>query len=469
MTSTLNKPDLFELTTVQMAEGIASGEISVLELAETLLDRIATYDPVVQSFSYIDRERVLEDARVLDEEAKAGKLRGPLHGVPFAVKEQFLLEGVPTRGDHTDPNPPVAPYTATLIERLRDAGALLFGKLYMVGPAGTPPTRNPWNIEHTPGGSSSGSGAAVGARFVPFSLSEQTGGSGIRPAAYCGVSGFKPTFGRNSRRGMFIMSYSHDYPCIIGTTMEDIARVFAVTSGYDELDPTSLPLPPATPVIDVANMKPPKIGVVRNFYPELQEPVINEAIETAAGKLKDAGATVTDVYLPEEFAWVWKALPIMGVEGYTNNARQRAEKIRSGVTPPLKPKAVTKFSGKYQGFQMGALSELIPATYYLQAQRIRRWLRDKVNAVLSDYDAVLMGTTPAPAPKDLTISGTDILLQPWSKLGNPAISIPGGLSPDGLPIGLQLVAPTLADESLLATGAWCESVLGRLPIPRLSF
>lgn len=165
VTSTLNKPDLFELTTVQMAEGIASGEISVLELAETLLDRIATYDPVVQSFSYIDRERVLEDARVLDEEAKAGKLRGPLHGVPFAVKEQFLLEGVPTRGDHTDPNPPVAPYTATLIERLRDAGALLFGKLYMVGPAGTPPTRNPWNIEHTPGGSSSGSGAAVGARF----------------------------------------------------------------------------------------------------------------------------------------------------------------------------------------------------------------------------------------------------------------------------------------------------------------
>src|SRR5690606_25686745 len=265
----------------------------------------------------------------LDEEARAGKFGGPLHGVPFGIKEQFALAGVPTRVDYKDRASPLGAADATVLERIRSAGGLLIGKTYMVGASGTPPSRNPWDLERTPGGSSSGSGAAVGARFVPFSLSEQTGGSGIRPAAYCGVSGFKPTFGRNSRRGMFIMSYSHDYPCIIGTTMEDIARVFAVTSGYDELDPTSLPLPPATPVIDVANMKPPKIGVVRNFYPELQEPVINEAIETAAGKLKDAGATVTDVYLPEEFAWVWKALPIMGVEGYTNNARQRAEKIRS--------------------------------------------------------------------------------------------------------------------------------------------
>src|SRR5690606_35559311 len=155
----------------------------------------------------------------------------------FGIKEQFLLEGVGTRGDWKDPSPPVAGYTATVVRRLREAAALLMGKLYMVGPSGTPPTRNPWNIEHTPGGSSSGSGAAVGARCSPVSLSEQPAGSGIRPAAYSGVAGLKPTYGRNSRYGMFQMAWSHDQACIIGYSIPDVAKVFAVTSGYDPDDP----------------------------------------------------------------------------------------------------------------------------------------------------------------------------------------------------------------------------------------
>lgn len=468
MTSIAEKKDVFELGASEMAAKIASGELSVIGLADELLDRVKKHDGVLQSFSYMDVEGIMNEAKELDDEAKAGKLRGPLHGVPFGIKEQFLLQGVPTRGDYKDPASPVAEYSATVVDRLRDSGGLLFGKTYMVGPSGTPPTRNPWNIEHTPGGSSSGSGAAVGARFVPFALSEQTGGSGIRPAAYCGVSGLKPTFGRNSRRGMFPLSYSTDYPCIIATTIEDVARVFEVISGFDPADPTSLDLPPAKVNTDVSTIVPPKIGVVRNFFPEFTTPEVNEAIEIAARRLAAAGATVEDMTLPQEFGIVWPNSAVLGAEGTVLRARGKAEKIRSGVTPALIGPASTETVSPYGGASGGPVAEFIPATYYLHAQRIRRWLRGMVDEAIAGYDAILMATAPAPAPKDLSISGDPTLLVPWSQLGNPAISIPGGLAANGMPIGLQLVAPNLKDESLLSTGAWCENVLGRLPVPALS-
>lgn len=468
MTSIAEKKDVFELGASEMAAKIASGELSVIGLAEELLDRVKKHDTVLEAFSYMDVEGIMNEAKELDDEAKAGKFRGPLHGVPFGIKEQFLLEGAPTRGDYKDPDSPTPDYSATVVDRLRDSGGLLFGKTYMVGPSGTPPTRNPWNIEHTPGGSSSGSGAAVGARFVPFALSEQTGGSGIRPAAYCGVSGLKPTFGRNSRRGMFPLSYSTDYPCIIATTIEDVARVFEVTSGYDPMDPTSLDLPPGKVNTDVSTITPPKIGVVRNFFPEFTTPEVNEAIDMAAKKLAAAGATVVDMTLPKEFGIVWPNSSMHGAEGQVLRARAKADKIRSGVTPALLGPASTETVSPYGGASGGPIAEFIPATYYLHAQRIRRWLRAMVDEAISEYDAILMATAPAPAPKNLSISGDPTLLVPWSQLGNPAISIPGGLAENGMPIGLQLVAPNLQDEALLSTGAWCENVIGRLPIPAMA-
>jgi aspartyl-tRNA(Asn)/glutamyl-tRNA(Gln) amidotransferase subunit A len=451
---------LFELGVTELAAAIAAGTITPLEVADDLLARIDQYDDKVKSFSHLDREAVRAEAKTLTDEAKAGNLRGPLHGVPFGIKEEFLLEGVPTLGEWKDPSPETAAYTATVVTRLRDAGALLFGKLYMVGLgwAGTPPTRNPWNLAATPGGSSSGSGAAVGARFLPFSLSEQTAGSGLRPAAYCGVSAFKPTYGRNSRYGMFALTYSFDHACLIATTTADIAAVFAVTASLDPKDSTTINQPM---VVEAPLAAPPRIGVLCNFFPERLQPEMAAAIETAAATLKAAGAEVVDFELPEEFALVRPANALIG-------SAERSV-IDMHVPEQLAAKGVHPAGGLPFPRPARALDGFIPATYYLHAQRIRRWLADTVDASMAGFDAVLTATAPGAAPFDTSISGDASLLQPWSTLGNPTTSIPAGLDSHGMPLGLQLIAPRGADEHLLATSAWCEDVIGRLPVPAMDW
>jgi aspartyl-tRNA(Asn)/glutamyl-tRNA(Gln) amidotransferase subunit A len=458
--------EIHELGVTEMAAAIAKGEITPTEIAETLLARIDQYDDKVKSFSHLDREAILAEAKALTEEAAAGKLRGPLHGVPFGIKEQFLLQGTPTLLEWKDPSPTTAEYTATVVTRLSDAGALMFGKLYMVGIgwAGTPPTRNPWNLEATPGGSSSGSGAAVGARFLPFSLSEQTGGSGMRPGAYCGVSAFKPTYGRNPRYGMAQLVYSFDHPCIIATTMADIAQVFAVTGGLDANDPSSVD---QSVVLEQPIASPPKIGVLRNFYPDMMEPEMAAAIDATAEKLKAAGAEVVDFELPEEFGMVYPLnMLVSSAEGSVLTMKAAEQLAAKGIVPDGKPVATRK--SKF-GKSAGPLAELLPATYYLQAQRVRRWLKDKVNESMEGFDAILTATAPGAAPLDTSISGDASLLQPWSTLGNPTTNIPGGLDPKGLPLGLQLISTHGEDEHLLAVSVWCEDVVGRLPVPPMEF
>jgi aspartyl-tRNA(Asn)/glutamyl-tRNA(Gln) amidotransferase subunit A len=459
--------EIFELGVTELAAAIKDGTLTPTEIAETLLARIEQYDDQVKSFSHLDREAVLAEAKVLTEEAAAGKLRGPLHGVPFGIKEQFLLEGVPTLGEWKDTSPEVATYTATIVTRLKDAGALLFGKLYMVGigGSGTPPTRNPWNLEATPGGSSSGSGAAVGARFVPFALSEQTAGSGLRPGAYCGVSAFKPTYGRNPRDGMFQLVYSTDHACIIGTTIADVAAVFASTSGVAASDPSSVGDPA---VLEPALTAPPKIGVLRNFFPEMIQPEMNAAIDAATEKLRAAGAEVVDFELPEEFGIVYPLNMLVGTsEAAVINMHAEEKRAAKGITPSPKPPAIMQ--SKFMGRPGGPLPGFVPATYYLQAQRVRRWLADTVDESMAGFDAILTATAPGAAPFDPSNSGDPTLLQPWSTLGSPTASIPAGLDANGMPLGLQLISPRMTDEHLLATSVWCEDVIGRLPVPAMDW
>ncbi len=455
--------DVHTLGVTELAEAIATKQLSPVDISRQLLDRITKYDTNIRAWSFMERETVLLEAQALADEAEAGNLRGPLHGVPFAVKEQFALGGAPSRGDWTDPSPPISPEDATVVQRLKAAGALVMGKAFMTGPTGMPPTRNPWNLEYSPGGSSSGSGAAVGARFIPFALSEQTAGSGIRPAAYNGVSGFKPTFGRNSRNGMFTLSYSQDHPCIIATTLKDIVPIFSVTAGYDEADPTSR--------FDgawkggVTLTKPPKIGVVRNFFPGMTESEMQACIEAAAGKLAAAGAEVVDYFLPEPYGAVWANAAILQT---CESAVVNAKKIVKSGKEPVRATTATPVT-KFSGFPR-AVSQIIPGPFYVHAQRVRRYLRDLVDSDLATggYDAILMATAPGAAPHDNSHSGDASLCTPWSHTGQPAISIPGGLDSAGMPLGLQFVSPTMTDERLLAVGAWCQDVLGLLPIPDLA-
>lgn len=465
---TLSTPieTLHELGVTEAAEAIANGSLSPVDLLQAYLKRIEALDATIEAWSYLRVDEAMQEAETLAAEARAGKLRGPLHGIPVGLKEQFALAGAPTRTDWTRSDSPIATEDSAAAERLKAAGAIVLGKLYMVGPS-TPPTKNPWNVEHTPGGSSSGSGAAVGARLIPAAMSEQTGGSGIRPAAYCGVAGLKATFGRISTYGLHPLSFSHDYSCIISYSIPDVARVYSAIAGYDPRDPSSVDLP-VTPV-DLAVARPPRIGFIRNFYPELQLPEMNEALERSAELLRAAGAMVEDALLPGDFELAWSSAMVISLaENATINAPEQAEAAARrepvGATPQKKARRVAQRFGRMPSH----LGQFVPASYYLQANRVRRYLQHELAPLFERYDAIMMGIAPGGAPKGLASSGDQSLLLPWSSLGNPATSIPAGLDPLGLPMGIQLVSAPLAEERLLSASAWSEEVLGRLPVPPLA-
>jgi aspartyl-tRNA(Asn)/glutamyl-tRNA(Gln) amidotransferase subunit A len=453
---------LYELTVREAARRIAARELSPVDYLECFLERSAALDPRIRAWSNLDVDGARAQAGQLAAEASLGRLRGPLHGIPVGFKEEFAVRGLPDRSEPNGPDGPVAAEDAAAVARLRQAGAIILGKTFMPGRTGNPPTRNPWNLEHTAGGTSSGSGAAVGARLVPVALGEQTYGSNLRPAAFCGVSAIKPTFGRVSRRGMWAFSYSQDHPGVIGRTMDDMALVLSVIAGADPLDPTSLPVPAPPARIEPADVKPPRIGLVRNFFPDLTEPLMQTTIESTARKLEQAGASVQDAWLPEEFGLVWHTHRlVLAAEGATLRARVEAESMLAAEAPSFVP----------GGMAARRLGELVPANYYLHAQRIRRLLIDLMTAFFEhqQFDVLLTAVTPAPAPKGLQSTGDPILLAPWSHLGFPAIALQSGqLSPESLPLAVQLAAPPLAEYPLLCAGAWLEATLGTLPAPALA-
>lgn len=426
-----------------IAGAIARGEITPLDVIDSVLERVAETEERILAWSLLDEERAREQARVLTEEQQAGKLRGPLHGVPVAIKDEFHIEGMPTlfRGE----NPPLEPRDSTIVTKLREAGAIIVGKTHMPLPGKMPPTRNPWNLEHTPGGSSSGSGAAVGARVVPLAVGEQTGGSNLRPAAFCGVTAIKPTYGRISRFGCYPFSWSKDTAGLIGLNMEDLALALSCVTGYDPLDPTSLAEPPTEPDLRISEVRAPRIGVVRNFFPELTESYMNAAIDAGAEKLAVAGATVEDHRLPDDFGNLWHASKLVRGEIEALHA------VKKAVTPPG--------AGQMTGV------EFIPVTYFIQARRFRSWMIERLRPLFDEFDGLLMAVAPGQAPKGQHTTGEAILLDPWTFLGFPATSLNGGLSAEGLPLGLQLVGGPRKDYELLQTSAWAEQVLGLLPPP----
>lgn len=433
-----------QLTLADLAAAIAAGEMTPTEVADAYLARIDALEPRVQAWSHLDPDAVRADAADLTKEAGAGRFRGPLHGVPIGIKDEFHVAGAVTRMA----GPQVQPRDATAVERLRAAGAIIMGKTHMPVEGEMPPTRNPWNLEHTPGGTSSGSGAAVAARMVPLALGEQTAGSNLRPAAFCGIEAIKPTYGRISRFGCYPFTWSHDHAGIIGLTMADIALVLSVIAGPDPRDRNSLPDPAPPADLDVASIRPPRIGVIENFFPEHTDAAMLDAIVKSAERFQAAGARVTRVRLPEDFGIIWTLHRVVGgPESLTLYSRRFAES-------PDEPYSTRRL-----------LATLIPASYYLQAQRIRAYLWSALQEVFAEVDALLLSVAPGAAPRGFASTGETTMLIPWSCLGYPAITVNGGMSPEGLPLGLQLVGAPMEDYRLLRTGAWAETVLGRLPAP----
>lgn len=450
-TATTIKP-LHLMGAAELAGGIASGEISVVTLADALLERIEKYDGDIKAWAYIDPVYVREEATKLAAEAAEGKFRGPLHGVPVGIKDVFDVAGMPTiANSRTTDNVPAAK-DSTVARLLREAGCLIMGKTTTVEFAGMgnpPETRNPWNLEHTAGGSSSGSGAAVGARMIPFAIGTQTGGSNNRPAAYNGVTGFKPTWGRIGRTGCIAVSWSLDHPGIIAYNVADCSLVLSVLAAYDPTDPTSLTEPSPDPV--ALPLERPRIALVRDYFLESSLPEMTAAIEEQAKEYAANGATVEVVNLPEMFAALHAAQRlVMSPEASVVHSARYGK--RSADFSPRHLNGLQAFS-------------LVPATYYLQAQRIRRALKEQLAALFTEYDVLLMPTAPGPATFGLESTGDASLLTPWSFVGFPSASISAGMSDAGLPMGTQLVGGPLEDHKVLRVAAWAENIVGTLPPP----
>jgi len=436
------------LNVAEMIRQIQRRKLSPVILMESLLKRIDLLELSLQAWVTIDRQRLFQEARCCQEEILKGKIRGPLHGIPIGVKDIFYTSGMKTTGGSKIFENFIPNYDATVVARLKGAGAIVLGKTATTEFAfGDPaPTRNPWNREHTPGGSSSGSAAAVATGMCPAALGSQTGGSVLRPAAYCGIVGFKPTYGRISRYGVFPLSWTLDHVGFLTRSVEDAAILFGILSGQDPADPnTSLEPVPDFKGSLKSSRKPPRIGIVREFYRENSEEQVWKHTAETLNKLKRAGGEVREVKMPASFSAVQDVHRIiMRVEAAAFHEKL-FERHRGQYRPKIR--------------ELVEIGLLIPGVDYLRAQKIKRLFRREMDKVMEQYDCLLTPATSSAPPKGLSSTGDPWFQVPWSLSGLPSISIPTGLNGEGLPLGIQLVGEAYAEGKLFAAARWCEKAL----------
>ena len=423
----------------EAAAAVRAGTVSPVELVEASLAQIAALDGQLLAWAHVDAAGARAIARERESEARGGRLRGPLHGVPVGVKDIFDVAGMPTTGGarafaHTRPTA-----DAAAVARIRAAGAIVLGKTVTTefayrDPA---PTRNPWNHGHTPGGSSAGSAAAVAARMAPLALGSPTVGSVLRPAAYCGVVGFKGAHGLVPVGGVIPLAWSLDHVGVLTRSVADAALAMSVLAARD-LEPWALSAPRLA------------------LAPELlarATPEVAAHVEAVADAFARAGATVSKVDLPPSFHELSAAgLTVLEAEAAAYHQRWFAGHA-------------DEYSPEMRSLVQAGLG--LPATAYVAANRQRLAFRDDVMPLLSAHDALLGPTAPAPAPSGLGSTGDGSLCAPWSNAGVPAITLPSGLSSSGLPHAIQLVQAAGASGRLLGVAAWCERVLGFTQAPRV--
>jgi aspartyl-tRNA(Asn)/glutamyl-tRNA(Gln) amidotransferase subunit A len=449
--------DLNGLTVVRAAQAIRTREVSPLELTEAYLDRIARLNPEVNAYITVTAERARADARRATDELAAGKARGPLHGIPVALKDLYETAGIRTTGGakiHADYVPAA---DCTVARRLHDAGTILLGKLntheYAYGVTTTNPhfgaTRNPWNLEHIPAGSSGGSGAAIAAGLATATTGTDTGGSIRMPASVCGVVGLKPTYGRVSKAGVIPLSYLFDHTGPITRTVEDAALMLNVLAGYDPADATSV----RTPVDDYtaeigAGIRGLRIGVPRAYFFAQLDDEVAAAVERALEELRRLGAEVRDIELDGVELGVGATFGLVLTEAQEIHAealRTRSDDFGADVRAILTTPAPD------------------PQTLMI-ALRARDALTVSTRCALESVDLLVTPTTPIPAARIgeeiVRYGGVEesILLAmirctaPFNATGLPALSIPCGFTRAGLPIGLQLVGRPFDERIVLRAG-----------------
>jgi aspartyl-tRNA(Asn)/glutamyl-tRNA(Gln) amidotransferase subunit A len=442
-----------ELTTAQAARLIRTRELSPVDLVEKLLARAAEIDQRVQAWVSLDRERALTAARAAEQLARSGAELPALHGVPFGAKDIYDSAGLATAAGFRPYTNRVPTTDAEPIARLKRAGAILLGKMVTTQFAQADPsrTRNPWSDERTPGGSSSGSAAGVAARLVPLALGSQTAGSVLRPAAYNGVVGFKPTYGRVSKRGVFPLAWSLDHVGILTRSVEDCGLFLSAVAGHDPADPGSENQP--LPILDMDRAPAaPRLGLVREAL-HIATPRLREHLLQVAAQFEAAGARVEEVSLGEPLDLI---LAVQHVIMQTEVAAvhwQLLEQYPGSHMPKLRA-----------SIEVG---RLLPGVVYLHAQRLRRRIRAAVARSLAHVDALLLPTATDVAPTRETTGDTS-LQAPFSLVGFPSLSLPSGVlqvQAEGLPLAIQLVSPAWQEARLLTVARWCEAHLPPMPGP----
>ncbi len=433
-----------DLSLKAVSARIRGGRSSSVQTVALFLDRIAQNDSRVHAWTTVDTDGALQQAEVLDREAAESRFRGPLHGVPVGIKDIFSTRGLRT----TMGSPLFANHVphcdAEVVHRLREAGAIILGKTVTTEFAALDPgpTRNPWNLEHTPGGSSSGSAAAVAARMCPAATGSQTAGSIGRPAAFCGIVGLMPTASRLSRKGVFPNSWSLDHVGAFGNTVDDVAAMTSAMSAQ--------PVNPA-PDLDTASVS---IGVVREFFRDHTEPEAWELHEQMLERLRAAGPQVEELTLPPSFHQAIAALrTIMRVELASAHADLHGQHRAD------------------YGVQIRGLVEsglLISATQYLRARRLRRVFQREMRELFTRCDVIVSPGARGTAPRSLDSTGDPIISAPWTLADFPTLSLPIGFGPGHLPVGIQLSAKPLNEDRLLTIAKWFEQWLGRREFPELA-
>ena len=435
-----------ELTIAQAAAEIRRGSLSPVDLMDSLLERSRSLDPHLNVWVNLDedaaRSAAAESARQLAENGPSG----PLHGIPFGVKDIYYTAGVETTGCSKVYAGFVPEYDSTAVALLKQAGGIMLGKTVTTEFAmfEPPPTKNPWNFDRTPGGSSSGSAAGTAARMFPMALGSQTAGSVLRPAAYTGVVGIKPTLGLVSRYGVMPVAWSLDTMGWFTRTVEDAAIVLGVLAHHDPNDDISLTTPAADYTASLNAVTPPKIGYMHQYFVEDAEPEMQDHVDHVVAKLMQEGAFVEEVRVPIDM-----------------HAGREAHGIVQNTEAADSHEAdFAAHADDYMPSTRGVIENgmSVPATRYIQAQALRRDLRREFLNAVQPYDAILTPSILAPAP-DTSTTGNPACQWPWTTVGFPAISIPSGLSEDGLPLGIQLASAPLDEATLLSTAAWCERVL----------
>ena len=456
------------MTIREAAAGLRARRFSAVELTTAAMARIDRHNPNLGAFITLTAEPAMEQARQADRDFAMGEDRGPFHGIPVALKDLFHVKGVRTTAGSKVYENYVPEINATVVEKLTAAGAVLMGKLNMhelaYGITSANPhfgaVCNPWNPQHSPGGSSGGSGAAVAANMVFMAMGSDTGGSIRIPAAFCGTVGLKPTYGRVSRFGVLPLGYSLDHVGPLTRSVRDAALALNAIAGHDPLDPTSSRRPVVDYVPDEeCSIRGVRIGVPDSFFLEHLDEDVESAVRGAIARAESLGAVIKPVRLPDIAALNAVARIVLLSEA-------------SAVAEPF-----PQDRGLY-GADVRALLDqgrLVPAADYINAQRLRRRMRREFNQLWNEVDCLITPATPNPAPRigettvrlggrdeDVRLASTR-LVRGVNALGLPALALPCGLSAAGLPVGLQIIGAPFEEALLLRIGAALED--GGVGIP----